>query len=471
MVKQKSKPKINLKLNATFILFIKITTPMYNYFIKELDKINCDYWDIRLEKTNSIGINLENGDIDIKNNYIEGTGVRILKNGSWGFASINKIDKSSFDEALKHTVKLAKIKSNKIQIHKYKKQTYKEKQKLNTIDIHLWTKKLKKLEKIMKGKSIISTNFGIMNKSSFTTFLNSEGSFIEQNDTFSYCGPRVIAKKGKIIQSWVDRQGKLGELKNLKNLESMAEKAKDKAISLLKAKPCPKGIQTAILDPHLVGVFCHEAIGHASEADIVSSGDSILEKYIGKQIGNPEVTIVDSPYEKDGFGNILYDSEGIKAKKVILINKGIVDSFLHSRETAKKLNKELTGNARATNYSSFPIVRMRNTVMLPGKHTKNEIFDLKNGVYLKGMKGGQVKTLDGSFMFAAKEAYAIRNGEIKEQLRDVSIASNIINTLNNVEAVGKDYDPSGVGFCGKDGQSIRAGDGGPHIRIKDTLLG
>ncbi|MCC7552495.1 TldD/PmbA family protein [Candidatus Micrarchaeota archaeon] len=444
---------------------------MYDYIIQKLDTIKCDYWDIRLEDTNTLSLNLENSEFKVQKNYYEGLGIRILNQGSWGFASINQLNKSSFDEALCHAIRLSKIKSNKIQINKYKKQKYKDKRKDIEIDLEVWTNRLKKIEKITKGKYIISTAFNLIHKDTYSIFLNSEGSSISQKDNFSYCGPRIIAKKGKILQSWTDRQGKLGIIEKLDNLEDMAINAKNKVINLLNAKPCPKGIQNVILDPQMVGVFCHEAIGHAAEADIISKGDSILEKLIGKQIGNNEVTIIDSPNEKNGFGNINYDSEGVKAKKVVIIKKGIVNSFLHSRETSKKSNEKLTGNARASNYNNFPIVRMRNTVMLPGKHSKEDVFDLKTGVYLKGMKGGQVKTLDGKFMFAAREAYNIKNGEIQEQLRDVSISGNITNTLYHIEAIGKDYDPTGVGFCGKDGQSIRAGDGGPHIRIKNILLG
>lgn len=444
---------------------------MYDYFTKELNKVKCDYWDIRLETAHVFSLILENEELKAQDNYYEGIGIRILKEGSWGFSSINTLNKHSFGEALKHAIKLSKIKSNKIKIHTSKKQKYQEKSRKNNIDFDKWTYKLKKIGKLMKGSNIISAQFTLLNRNTFTTFINSENSLIEQNDDFSYCGPRIIAKKGSIIQNWTDRQGKLGDFEKLDNLDFMATNAKEKVINLLKSKPCPKGVQTVVLDPHMVGVFCHEAIGHAAEADLVSKGDSILEKKVGKQIGNPKLTIIDSQNEKNGFGNIKYDSEGIKAEQVVLIKNGIVNSFMHSRETAKKNNQKPTGNGRASNYSNFPIVRMRNTVMLPGDHTKNEIFDIKKGVYLKGMKGGQVKTLDGTFMFATREAYAIKNGEIKEQLRDVSISSNILNTLHNVEAIGKDYDPTGVGFCGKEGQSIRAGDGGPHIRIKNILLG
>ncbi|MFA5382391.1 MAG: TldD/PmbA family protein [Candidatus Micrarchaeia archaeon] len=445
---------------------------MYSYISKELEKIKCDYWDARIENANLLSLSIENSDLNINKNYFEGIGIRILNNGSWGFASINQTDKTSFDIALKNALRLSKIKSgNKIQIHAYKKQKYNEKRENNEVDLDKWTKKLIKLEKEMKHKNIISTAFGLMNKNSFFTFINSEGSLIEKKEVFSYAGPKTIGKKGKIMQTWSDREGKLGSLENLKNLDTLAINSKKKVLDILKAKPCPKGIQTVVLDPHMVGVFCHEAIGHASEADIVSKGDSILEKYKGKQIGNPEINIIDSPNEKEGFGNIIYDDEGIKAKKVVLIKNGKVNEFMHSRETAKKFNTSPTGNARATNYFNFPIVRMRNTVMLPGKASKEDIFDIKEGIYLKGMKGGQVKTLDGTFMFAAREGFKIKNGEIKEQVRDVSIASDIQTTLHNIELIGKDYTPNGVGFCGKGGQNIRAGDGGPHIKINKILLG
>ena len=116
---------------------------MYDHFKREANRLKCDYWEIRIEKTNSTSFDLENGEFEIHKNYYEGLGIRVLNKGSWGFASVNQIDKSSFDEALKHALRLSKIKSrDKKEVYKYKKQKYKEKQNNKNIDINKWTKKL-----------------------------------------------------------------------------------------------------------------------------------------------------------------------------------------------------------------------------------------------------------------------------------------------------------------------------------------
>jgi TldD protein len=226
-----------------------------------------------------------------------------------------------------------------------------------------------------------------------------------------------------------------------------------------------------IADPDLAGVFAHEAVGHASEADLVSTGDSCFAGRIGERIGSEMVTIRDDATVPGMNGRMVYDDEGVKAGNKVLIRKGILNDFIQSRETAAKLNMTPNGGARAESYHGRPLVRMSNTFFEKGDRDFKELLEgVKLGVYAKGTRGGQVNTAQGFFQFNAQESYLIENGEITKPLRDVSLSGRTLDILKLIDGVGKDKDLTGVGICGK-GQMVPVGDGGPHIRIARCVVG
>ncbi|MBI5046901.1 TldD/PmbA family protein [Candidatus Micrarchaeota archaeon] len=249
----------------------------------------------------------------------------------------------------------------------------------------------------------------------------------------------------------------------------IANAAAKKAVKMLSATTPPKGRFSVVLDPEMTGVFSHEAVGHASEADSIIDRESILADKKGKKVGNEMVTIIDDPSAND-FGSYVYDDEGVRGRATTIVKNGIVSGFLTSKETAHALKLDLNGHARAEAYDKVPIVRMSNTYFQKGKYSVDDVFDVKQGIYLKGMKGGSVDIFSGGFMFKAEEAYSINNGEKGKLMRDVTISGNILETLNQVEAVGNDFGTS-PGICGKFGQGVPVSDGGPHIRIKNVTIG
>jgi TldD protein len=181
------------------------------------------------------------------------------------------------------------------------------------------------------------------------------------------------------------------------------------------------------------------------------------------------VTIIDDA-SMDAFGYYAYDAEGIATAKNVLVENGKLLSLLSSRETAAKFGISSSGNARSK-VGDQPIVRMSNTYLKPGNLAFEELIeDIKDGIYLKGSRGGQVDTGKGIFQFNAAESFMVENGEIKAPLRDVSLSGNILEILNHVDAVGSDFKMS-IGFCGKGGQTAPVGDGGPHIRVSEATVG
>jgi len=251
--------------------------------------------------------------------------------------------------------------------------------------------------------------------------------------------------------------------------EKFGRKVAQKAVRLLDAKSAPSGKFTVIMDPELTGVFIHEAVGHASEADLILQNDSILKGKIGETIGSPLVNIVDDG-SMDAFGYYAYDAEGVKTRENQLVKNGKLVSVISSRETASKLNIEPSGNSRSS-ISDQPIVRMSNTYLKSGNLEFEELIeDIENGIYLKGSRGGQVDTGKGIFQFNAAESFNIQKGEVKEPLRDVSLSGNILEILKKVDGVGSDFKMS-LGFCGKSGQTAPVGDGGPHVRVIEATVG
>jgi TldD protein len=250
---------------------------------------------------------------------------------------------------------------------------------------------------------------------------------------------------------------------------AIAEEVSSRAIRLLNASVPKGGASTCVLDNKIVGLLVHEAFGHTAEADLVLSG-SILTGKIGEQVASELVTIIDSPGPTGANGWMRYDDEGVKARPVKIVEKGILKSFMHSRESALIFGVEPTGNSRAQGYSYVPLIRMRNTYMEAGDWDPEEIIrETKEGFYLKGALGGQADS-NGEFTFSVQEAWRIENGELVEPFRGVTISGNALDVLKSVDAVGKDLKINSPGNCGKF-QWVPVDDGGPHIRARMIVGG
>jgi TldD protein len=228
-----------------------------------------------------------------------------------------------------------------------------------------------------------------------------------------------------------------------------------------------------ILDPAMVGLLSHEAIGHTVEADFVLSGSVVKDK-IGSKVASDRVTLVDSgrsEIERNAGGTIIVDEEGVVAGRTVIIEKGELKSFLHNRESAMIFGTNSTGNARAFNYNDEPLIRMRNTFIEPGEDKIQEMIkETKHGYIVKGARNGQADA-NGEFMFGAEEVYLIENGEEKELLRGASISGNAFEVLQSVDMIGNEFHYDiGTGYCGKY-QPAKVDGGGPYIRCTAVIGG
>lgn len=434
-----------------------------------------DYVDIRAGNGNNTSIIMKDGEIqEINTGNSLGARIRVLNNGAWGFAYTNDLTK--LDEIAKTSIKI----SNSLQGDESLSEVDVIQDKVSTdvkipfSDVSIEEKKNIMIEasKAATLNEVTSTTVSYSDAQSQEVILSSEGTNIEINTNRVAMFLNAAATDGNIMQIGHNSIGGVKGFEAISNvdIEKFGREVGQKAVRLLKAESAPSGKFPIITDPNLTGVFIHEALGHAVEGDLILQNDSILKDKLGTTIGSDIVNIYDDASLKDGFGYYPYDVEGVKTKPNHLVKDGTLISLLNSRETASKLNMKSSGNARSI-IADKPIVRMSNTYLKPGDMTFDELIeDIPDGIYLKGSRGGQVDTGKGIFQFNAEEGFKIENGEISTPLRDVSLSGNILETLKNVDAIGNDFKLS-VGFCGKDGQTAPVGDGGPHTRILNALVG
>ena len=434
-----------------------------------------DYIDVRAGMSNNTSILMKDGDVDEINTGISlGARIRVLKNGAWGFAYTT--DLSKLNEITDTAIQLSNSLTGDVELSESEviKDKVKVDVKIPFKDISIEEKKeiMKDANDAASIEKVNSTTVSYSDGEINEIFMNSEGSEIQTVTSKIRMALNASATDGEIIQFG---HGSIGGVKGFEliretDIEGFGREIGEKAVRLLEAEAAPSGKYPVIADPQLTGVLIHEALGHAVEGDLILQNDSILKDKMGEMIASDIVNIFDDASLKDGFGYYPYDVEGVRTKPNQLVKDGKLVSLLNSRETASKFGMKSSGNARSI-ISDQPIVRMSNTYLQPGDSSFEELFeDVDDGIYLKGSRGGQVDTGKGIFQFNAAEGYLIKNGEITTPLRDVSLSGNILETLKNIDAIGNDFELS-VGFCGKDGQTAPVGDGGPHTRILNALVG
>jgi len=256
-------------------------------------------------------------------------------------------------------------------------------------------------------------------------------------------------------------------------LEKYASEAVDSALVNLDARPAPAGPMTVVLGPGWPGILLHEAIGHGLEGDFNRKGSSTFSGRIGERVAAKGVTVVDDGTIADRRGSLNIDDEGNLTQCTTLIEDGILKGYIQDTMNARLMKMGVTGNARRESYANLPMPRMTNTYMLGGDKDPGEIIaSVKNGLYAVNFGGGQVDITNGKFVFSASEAYMIENGKISYPVKGATLIGNGPDVLHRVSMIGNDMRlDSGVGVCGKDGQSVPVGVGQPTLRLDDVTVG
>ena len=245
------------------------------------------------------------------------------------------------------------------------------------------------------------------------------------------------------------------------------------ALTKLEATEAPAGNMTVVLGPGWPGILLHEAIGHGLEGDFNRKGTSAFSGRVGQRVASDLCTIVDDGTLPGRRGSLSIDDEGTPTEKTVLIENGILKGYMQDKLNARLMGVKPTGNGRRESYAHTPMPRMTNTYMLPGQHDPEEIIkSVKKGLYARNFAGGQVDITSGKFVFSASEAYLIENGKITRPVKGATLIGNGPDVLTRVSMVGTDLEfDSGVGTCGKDGQSVPVGVGQPTLKIDGLTVG
>ena len=446
-----------------------------------VQKFGAEYAEIRAQKLCKTMLTLKEGRVEAAKQGIEnGVALRVLVNGAWGFASVGSLNAETLTSAVSDACKMARTASSRLKTPIKLAETktvedrvqIKPKKKPSTISMEDKIDTALSINKTTLGydKRVKSCTVDYLDLTGINYFGNSEGTRIEQDKLYVWSRITAVAASNSVFAFSREEIGSTAgyEVFDSEPPEVIGEKVAKRAIEQLDAKPPKGGKSRVVLGPNVVGVFVHEAFGHLAEADLALSG-GVLSNNLEKKIGSDIVTFCDDGTIAGAFGSFKYDDEGVPAQKTILIKDGVVTGLMHNRETAQKFNVEPTGNARAENFRVEPIIRMRNTFMAPKDCSLEELVeDIRSGYYFKSFRGGQAN-LDGTFQVGIQEAYEIVNGEIGEPVRNASISGNTLETLFKVDAVGKDFE-LWPGRCGKC-QTAFVCDGGPHIRVKEVIVG
>ncbi len=449
--------------------------------VKRALRLQCDYCDVRLQSRTGTSLEVKDGKLkSAVAGKEQGAGLRVLYKGAWGFYATNDLSDRTMQNALETAIALARAASGKEKTTLAEAPTVKDKviwkpkKSPDDYDVSQKHKILREMDKaIHEVKSIKTVTTGYSDSTMRQRFINSEGTEIFEETTSTIAQANIVAREGANVISYRMRIGGTRGFE-IFDEQDPVEKGKDSAKAaarILTADNSPSGRFPLVADHDLTGVFAHEALGHTSEADLVVAGESVLDGQIGKAIASPLVTIVDDSTYPGGFGSFPYDDEGVKGSRKVLVEKGILRNFIQNRETAKKLGMRPNGGARAESYAVRPLVRMSNTLILGGDMKFEELIeDIKYGIYAKGTSGGQVDPAKGSFQFMAQEAFLIEKGKITKPLKNVGLSGMTLDILKNIDALANDSRLGDPGFCGK-GQMVPVGDGGPHTRVKEALVG
>jgi TldD protein len=302
---------------------------------------------------------------------------------------------------------------------------------------------------------------------------NSEGELVEDEVARVRIMVNAIAARDGQIQTGYEVAGAVSgwELLEEVSVEDMAKQAAGRAIAMLSARPAPTGRMPVVMHADAGGTMIHEACGHGLEADLVQKGLSVYANKLGEEVAMKEVTVIDDATLPGKYGSFRWDDEGLPGRRTVLIEKGVLNTFLYDRLTARKDGVESSGNGRRESYQDKPIPRMSNTFIAPGYDEPDEIIkSTPRGLLVKKMGGGQVNTTNGDFVFDVQEGYIIQDGEIMYPVRGATLTGNGPRSLIDIDRVGKDLGYA-IGVCGKDGQGVAVADAQPTIRIKELTIG
>ncbi|MBP3929037.1 MAG: TldD/PmbA family protein, partial [Peptostreptococcaceae bacterium] len=345
----------------------------------------------------------------------------------------------------------------------------------NTVDYQNKIKVMKEAYTSAKEYStdISQVNVTYMDKTQNILIANTEGLYIEDERIRTRLGISAVASKGSENQTGFEGPGRAKGFEMFEEIDPVyyGKEAARVAHTMLHAKNCPAGKMTVAIDNGFGGVIFHEACGHSLEATSVSKGNSVFSGKLNEQIASTKVTAIDDGTLANHWGSSNIDDEGNFTKKNVLIENGILKSYMIDKLNGRRMNMKPTGSSRRQSYKYAPTSRMTNTYIQAGDDKPEDIIkSIDNGLYAKKMGGGSVNPVTGEFNFSVAEGYIVKNGEIKEPVRGATLIGKGSEVLMNIDMVGNNL-AQAQGMCGSVSGSIPTNVGQPMIRVKEITVG
>ncbi|QMV75265.1 metalloprotease TldD [Comamonas piscis] len=439
--------------------------------------------DLYFQYTRAEGWSLEEGIVKTGSFSIDqGVGVRAVAGEKTAFAYSDDISLASLLDAA-HTVRSigAQSQSRQVRVPRKKialsRSLYPDVDPISTLDSTAKVALLEKVEKLARAKDprVKQVMAGLAAEHDVVLVARADGTLAADVRPLVRLSVTVIAEsKSRREVGSAGGGGRFGlayfddEL-----VQQYVDEAVKAALVNLESRPAPAGVMTVVLGPGWPGVLLHEAVGHGLEGDFNRKGSSAFSGMIGQRVAAKGVTVLDDGTIADRRGSLNVDDEGQPTQRNVLIEDGILKGYIQDAMNARLMKVKPTGNGRRESYAHIPMPRMTNTYMLNGDKDPQEIIaSIKKGLYASNFGGGQVDITSGKFVFSASEAYWVENGKIQYPVKGATIVGSGPECLKHVSMIGNDMRlDSGVGTCGKEGQSVPVGVGQPTMRIDGLTVG
>ncbi len=430
-----------------------------------------EYADIRIQQSTIHRLKIQNSEVQsVLTGSETGAGVRVLKDGSWGFSSTTDISSTGLKRAVERAHKMCLSEGTCVRLANVSPVTLRGRTLLQERSHDALIEPAKEMSSAVHcSPSIRSGEVQCSDLQVRKQFFSTDGSCIEQSLILVIFDLRVTARKnGKVTES--RSSCAFTDVKSFKTaflVEKAVHTARE-ALHQLDAGIAPRGQLPVILGPSLASVFIHEAVGHRMEADEVMRPHALMRDKTGSCITHPSLTVVDMMNNTQNWYQ--FDDEGVLKKDVVLIDKGRVHEFLHDCETACHFTKHPTGNSRASNYDTKPLIRMTNTTALGGDMSFEEMIEeCDQGIFLDGFVGGAASA-GGAFSFVSKGGYLIERGELTSPIGRTAVNGSTLGALGCISGVGKDVQMHSS-ECMKKGQKVTVGLGSPELFFSELRVG
>jgi TldD protein len=451
--------------------------------LAEITSHKVDDADLYFQYTRSEGWSLEEGIVKTGSFSIDqGVGVRAVSGEKTAFAYSDDISEASLLDAARTVRSISSAgRTGRVKTPARKiassRSLYNGIDPISTLDSTAKVKLLEKVEKLARSRDprVAQVMAGLASEYDVILVARADGTLAADVRPLVRLSVTVIAEQnGRREVGSGGGGGRFGlAYFNDTQIAEYVDQAVKAALTNLEARPAPAGEMTVVLGSGWPGILLHEAIGHGLEGDFNRKGSSAFSGRIGQRVAAKGVTVLDDGTIADRRGSLNVDDEGNASQRNVLIEDGILKGYIQDSLNARLMKVKPTGNGRRESYAHVPMPRMTNTYMLGGdKDPKEIVASIKKGLYATNFGGGQVDITSGKFVFSASEAYWVENGKIQYPVKGATIVGNGPDALTRVTMIGNDMAlDSGVGTCGKEGQSVPVGVGQPTLRIDGLTVG